>query len=164
MSVNSRRWELTGAQKPPVLVEYDAGRPSADEVLVEIDGCTLWCGTPAYSFGSLHSRPEQSPEPRYWVCGHVVEAGANALYFTDRAVIVPVVVSERQDAACWFSAAMLRSIKETSSHEIDGGCTDCIIVPARELCLVERDDPVSSSSIRAFFPGAMSEREERTRR
>jgi threonine dehydrogenase-like Zn-dependent dehydrogenase len=136
MSVNWRCWELTGADEPPVLVEYDIGRPNSDEVLVKIDTCTWWSANLAYSYGGVRSNPERSPELHHRVCGHVVEAGANALYFTDRAVVVPVVAP-----TAW----------ETLGKEIGNGCADCIIVPASELHLLEQDGLVASDSSRAFF-------------
>jgi hypothetical protein len=150
MSVNSRCWELKGAGAPPVLAECTVGRPSPDEVLIRIDGCTWSCTNLSYSYAGAHTESQPPPKLNCQVYGHVIEAGADALYFTDRAVIVPVVVQDG-DAAPWFTS--FHPTRGTPDNEIDDG--DCMIVPARQLRLIEQGGSTFPEPSSAFLPLAM---------
>jgi 6-hydroxycyclohex-1-ene-1-carbonyl-CoA dehydrogenase len=132
---------MTGAGEPLVPVEFDVNRPGPDEVVVEIDACVLCCMGLGYNYGDVHTKRESSPVLRHMVSGHVVEAGANALYYTDRAVVIPVTLPSGQRDACWFGARI-----ETSGNETHGGCANSIIVPVRELHIAEKLGSVSSKS------------------
>ncbi len=133
MDVNSRCWELKGTGERPVLVECTVGRPGPDEVMIRIDGCAWGCANLPYNYAGTHTE-SQAPKLSCRVCGHVVEAGADALYFTDRAVSVPVVAS-CGDATPSCGAGSFRPMLKTQDDEIDDG--DCLIVAARELHLME---------------------------
>lgn len=155
MIANSRCWELTDIDKPPALLERHIGRPGPDEVLIKIDACASWCADVSYSYGGMHAKHQRSPKPRHRVCGHVVEAGANALYFTDRAVAVPVVAPRGQDAARWFGTAMLCLTREVPGNEFDGEA-DCMIVPMRHLRILEDDLPGANAG-RAGLTSVLSD-------
>lgn len=129
MSANSRCWEWTAIDEPPVLVASAIGRPRADEAMIEIDACALWCANLSYEYGLAHTKPERAPELRRHLSGHVVETGAAALYFTDRVVILPLAVAQNENGTAFTQG--------TPGDDINGG--DCIIVPARELHLLEKD-------------------------
>ncbi len=135
MSVNSRCWELKRNGERPVLVECTVGRPGPDEVMIRIDGCAWSCANLPYSYAGTHAESQRPQKLSCCVCGHVVEAGEDALYFTDRAVSVPIVASDGHATAS-FGAGSFRPTLKTPDDEIDDG--DCLIVAARELHLMEQ--------------------------
>ena len=87
-----RRWVMERAGEP--LKAADAAHPDLgpNEVLVEVDACSLWRrNVERFAFGATRGG-DNSPEMLRRINGHVVETREDALYLADR----PVVMSRRR--------------------------------------------------------------------
>ena len=73
------------------------------------------------------------------ISGHVIEAGADALWWTDRAVIVPAVIPCGQCDACRRGKATICPNQKMPGNDIHGGFATHIIVPAHGLCEVDEE-------------------------
>jgi 6-hydroxycyclohex-1-ene-1-carbonyl-CoA dehydrogenase len=146
LSANSLRWIMTSAGEPLVPAESDITRLDPDEAVVDIDACASWCTDLDYHFGGAHIKHASLRALRHEVSGRVVEAGANALYYTDRAVVLAVIPPKHSGEGCAFGAATFCLSRKASGNQTDCGCGNTIIVPARELYLAEKLSAVSSRS------------------
>jgi 6-hydroxycyclohex-1-ene-1-carbonyl-CoA dehydrogenase len=66
-----------------------------------------------------------------------VEAGPEALYWVDRAVIVPAVIPCGTCDACRRGKSTICPNQKMPGNDIHGGFASHIVVPARGLCLVD---------------------------
>ena len=71
------------------------------------------------------------------ISGHVVETGTDALWFTDRAVIIPAVIPCGQCDACQRGKATICPNQKMPGNDIQGGFATHIVVPSRGLCVVD---------------------------
>ena len=92
MSAKPVRWMMTGAGKPFVPMEFDIGTLAPDEVLVEIAGCGVCHTDLGYYYDGVRTKHELPLTLGHEISGHVIDTGTDALWYTDRAVIVPAVI------------------------------------------------------------------------
>jgi 6-hydroxycyclohex-1-ene-1-carbonyl-CoA dehydrogenase len=71
------------------------------------------------------------------ISGRVLEAGSDALWWTDRAVIVPAVIPCGHCDACRRGKATICSSQKMPGNDIHGGFASHIVVPAQGLCAVD---------------------------
>jgi len=67
----------------------------------------------------------------------VVDTGTDALWFTDRAVIIPAVIPCGQCDACKRGKATICPNQKMPGNDIQGGFATHIVVPSRGLCVVD---------------------------
>ena len=146
MSAKTLRWVMTDAGEPLVAADSGIDGPGPDQAVIDIDSCAVWCGDLDYHFGDVHTLYAPTHALRHEVSGRVVEAGANALYYTDRAVVLAVIPPTDPDGGCGFGAAALCPAGQAPHNRADCGCGNSVIVPARELYLAARPGPASSKS------------------
>src|SRR3974390_413398 len=92
MAVNPVRWMMTEAGKPLVPMEFDIGAPGPDEVVVEIAGCGVCHTDLGYFYDGVRTNHELPLALGHEISGRVVETGAGAASWRNRAVIVPAVI------------------------------------------------------------------------
>lgn len=135
MIAKSVGWTTGGLPRHLDPVESGTRNLGPDEVLVRIDGRqatgidlkTTCCG---------EDKTPGSQEVCRGVPGRVVEAGANALWYVDRSVIVP---AEGKCASCdagQRDRATARFDEELAENDGDGTPTRFVVVRANELCVV----------------------------
>lgn len=138
MTANPNRWLMHGSEPTLTPADSDASSPGTDEVVVEIDACSLWHSDAGFEFGGVHKDAAHSPTPR--VSGHVIDAGDNALFYIDRAVTLDAVVPCGKQQQCWLGGATT-----CPNKSIDGACAHdasaSIVTPARNVNLAEKHKP-----------------------
>jgi 6-hydroxycyclohex-1-ene-1-carbonyl-CoA dehydrogenase len=137
MSVKPIRWMMTGAGKPIVPMEFEIGPLGPDEVLVEIAGCGVCHTDLGYYYDGVRTKHDLPLALGHEVSGHVIDTGTDALWFTDRAVIIPAVIPCGQCDACQRGKATICPNQKMPGNDIHGGFASHIIVPARGLCVVD---------------------------
>src|SRR5664279_5659227 len=130
-------WMMTGAGKPFVPMEFEIGTLAPDEVLVEIAGCGVCHTDLGYYYDGVRTKHELPLALGHEISGHVVDTGADALWFTDRAVIIPAVIPCGQCDACKRGKATICPNQKMPGNDIDGGFASHIVVPSRGLCEVD---------------------------
>ena len=137
MGAKAVRWMMTAAGKPMVPMEFDIGTPGPDEVLVEIAGCGVCHTDLGYYYDGVRTKHELPLTLGHEISGHVVETGADVLWYTDRAVIVPAVIPCGRCDACLRGKSTICPHQKMPGNDIHGGFATHIIVPARGLCVVD---------------------------
>jgi len=137
MSAKPVRWMMTGAGKPFIPMEFDIGPLAPDEVLVEIAGCGVCHTDLGYYYDGVRTKHALPLTLGHEISGRVVDAGADARRFVDRAVIVPAVIPCGDCDACRRGKATICPNQQMPGNDIHGGFATHIIVPARGLCVVD---------------------------
>ena len=137
MSAKPVRWMMTGAGKPMVATEFEIGKPGRDEVLVEIAGCGVCHTDLGYYYDGVRTKHALPLTLGHEISGRVIDAGADALLYADRAVIIPAVIPCGYCDACLRGKATICPNQKMPGNDIHGGFATHIIVPARGLCVVD---------------------------
>lgn len=126
-----------GRGEPLVQVKLDTLSPGPDEVLVEIAGCGVCHTDLGYYYDGVRTKHELPLTLGHEISGHVVDTGSNALWWIDRAVIVPAVIPCGQCDACRRGKATICPNQKMPGNDIHGGFATHIVVPALGLCEVD---------------------------
>jgi 6-hydroxycyclohex-1-ene-1-carbonyl-CoA dehydrogenase len=139
MGAEPIRWMMTARGEPLVPSKFDTLSPGPDEVLVEIAGCGVCHTDLGYYYDGVRTKHELPLTLGHEISGHVVETGANALGWIDRAVIVPAVIPCGHCDACRRGKATICPHQKMPGNDIHGGFATHIIVPAHGLCAVDEE-------------------------
>lgn len=137
MSREAVRWMMMAKGQPLAPVKFETLSPGPDEVLVEIAGCGVCHTDLGFYYDGVRTKHELPLTLGHEISGHVIEAGADALWWTDRAVIVPAVIPCGQCDACRRGKATICPNQKMPGNDIHGGFATHIIVPAHGLCEVD---------------------------
>lgn len=137
MGAKPVRWMMTGAGRPFVPTEFDIGSLGPDEVLIEIAGCGVCHTDLGYYYDGVRTKHELPLTLGHEISGRVVVTGANTLWYTDRAVIVPAVIPCGHCDACQRGKATICPNQKMPGNDIHGGFATHIVVPAHGLCVVD---------------------------
>jgi 6-hydroxycyclohex-1-ene-1-carbonyl-CoA dehydrogenase len=118
-------------------MKFDALAPGPDEVLVEIAGCGVCHTDLGYYYDGVRTKHDLPLTLGHEISGHVVDTGSNAMWWTDRAVIVPAVIPCGRCDACRRGKATICPHQKMPGNDIHGGFATHVIVPAQGLCEVE---------------------------
>jgi 6-hydroxycyclohex-1-ene-1-carbonyl-CoA dehydrogenase len=133
------RWMMTGRGEPLVQVKMDTLSPGPDEVLVEIAGCGVCHTDLGFYYDGIRTKHELPLTLGHEISGRVVDVGANALWWIDRAVIVPAVIPCGQCDVCRRGKSTICPNQKMPGNDIHGGFASHIIVPAHGLCEVDEE-------------------------
>jgi 6-hydroxycyclohex-1-ene-1-carbonyl-CoA dehydrogenase len=139
MSEEPVRWMMMGKGEPLVQVKIDNLTPGPDEVLVEISGCGVCHTDLGYYYDGVRTKHALPLTLGHEISGHVVDTGANALWWIDRAVIVPAVIPCGHCDTCLRGKATICPNQKMPGNDIHGGFATHIIVPAHGLCEVDEE-------------------------
>jgi 6-hydroxycyclohex-1-ene-1-carbonyl-CoA dehydrogenase len=131
------RWVMTGRGEPLIPMNFDTLTPGSDEVVVEIAGCGVCHTDLGFYYDGVRTKHELPLTLGHEISGHVIEAGSNALCWTDRAVIVPAVIPCGHCDACRRGKSTICPNQKMPGNDIHGGFATHIIVPAHGLCQVD---------------------------
>ena len=137
MTGSPKRWAMQSDEQKLVSVDDQSKSPGVGDLVVEIDSCSLWHSNVGFEFGGVHKDASPAAEPR--VCGHVVEAGDNALYYVDREVTLAAVVPCGQQDRCWTGG-----VATCPNKPADGDCRHAapsIVAPASSVSLAPKHEP-----------------------
>ena len=127
MIAKSVGWTMGGSPSHPGAVEFDIENLGPDQVLVKIN----WREA---EHGVLVT--EEPQEVCRGVGGRVIEAGANALWYVDRCVIIPAGGRCGDCDASRRDGATARANREITGNDDDGTPAKFVVVRANELCVV----------------------------
>jgi 6-hydroxycyclohex-1-ene-1-carbonyl-CoA dehydrogenase len=131
------RWMMTGPGQPLVEFKCDKLSPGADEVLIEIAGCGVCHTDLGYYYDGVRTKHELPLTLGHEISGYVIETGANAARWLNRAVIVPAVIPCGECDACRRGKPTICPNQKMPGNDIHGGFATHITVPARGLCEVD---------------------------
>jgi 6-hydroxycyclohex-1-ene-1-carbonyl-CoA dehydrogenase len=137
MGQTAVRWMMTGQGQPFVPAEFSPSSVGPDEVVVEIAGCGVCHTDLGYYYDGVRTKHELPLTLGHEISGRVVEAGDNALWWTDRAVIVPAVIPCGTCDVCLRGKATICPNQKMPGNDIHGGFATHVVVPARGLCAVD---------------------------
>jgi 6-hydroxycyclohex-1-ene-1-carbonyl-CoA dehydrogenase len=120
-------------------MRFDALAPGPDEVLVEIAGCGVCHTDLGFYYDGVHTKHKLPLTLGHEISGRVIESGANALWWIDRAVIVPAVIPCGHCDACRRGKGTICPNQKMPGNDIQGGFATHIIVPAHGLCPVDEE-------------------------
>lgn len=137
MKLEAMRWVMTGKGQPLVEMKCDGLSPGPDEVLIEIAGCGVCHTDLGYFYDGVKTKHELPLALGHEISGHVIEAGANATRWVNRAVIVPAVIPCGQCDVCRREKGTICPHQKMPGNDIHGGFATHIVVPACGLCEVD---------------------------
>jgi 6-hydroxycyclohex-1-ene-1-carbonyl-CoA dehydrogenase len=133
----AQRWMMTGTGEPLVLTAFDPAPLKADEVVVEVAGCGVCHTDLGYYYDGVRTNHPLPLALGHEISGRVVEAGPDAIYWIDKAVIVPAVIPCGKCAACQRGKATICPNQKMPGNDIQGGFATHIVVPTNGLCIVD---------------------------
>lgn len=131
------RWLMKAKGQPLVEEAFEPPTPGPDEVLVEIAGCGVCHTDLGYYYDGVRTKHPLPLTLGHEISGRVLEAGSDALWWTDRAVIVPAVIPCGHCDACRRGKATICRNQKMPGNDIHGGFATHIVVPAQGLCAVD---------------------------
>ena len=131
------RWMMTAQGEPFVRTGFNSLGLGDDEVLVEIAGCGVCHTDLGYYYDGVRTKHALPLTLGHEISGRVVTAGINALWWVDRAVIVPAVIPCGKCDACLRGKSTICPNQKMPGNDIHGGFASHIIVPAHGLCEVD---------------------------
>ena len=131
-----KTWQMT---VPGTLTKTEIPVPELQpgEVLVEVKGCGVCHTDLGYYYDGVRTKHELPLTLGHEISGHVIEAGTDSLWYTDRAVIIPAVIPCGRCEACLHGRATICPNQKMPGNDIHGGFATHITVPARGLCVVD---------------------------
>ncbi|KAB2917374.1 MAG: 6-hydroxycyclohex-1-ene-1-carbonyl-CoA dehydrogenase [Hyphomicrobiaceae bacterium] len=137
MSIAPTRWVMRSKDEP--LVEEAIGRPSLgpNDVFIEIAGCGVCHTDLGFYYDGVRTKHDLPLTLGHEISGRVLEAGTNATWWVDRAVIVPAVIPCGHCDACRRGKATICPNQKMPGNDIHGGFATHIAVPAQGLCVVD---------------------------
>jgi 6-hydroxycyclohex-1-ene-1-carbonyl-CoA dehydrogenase len=133
----STRWLMTAKGQPFVAEEIETPAPGPDEVLIEVAGCGVCHTDLGYYYDGVRTKHELPLTLGHEISGRVLEAGCDALWWSDRAVIVPAVIPCGRCDACRRGKATICPNQKMPGNDIHGGFATHVVVPAEGLCAVD---------------------------
>src|SRR5437870_4595623 len=133
----SARWLMRSKGEPLAEEEFETPTPRRDEVLIEIAGCGVCHTDLGYYYDGVRTKHELPLTLGHEISGRVLEAGSNAIRWTDLAVIVPAVIPCGHCEACRRGKATICPNQKMPGNDIHGGFATHIVVPAHGLCAVD---------------------------
>jgi 6-hydroxycyclohex-1-ene-1-carbonyl-CoA dehydrogenase len=130
------RWLMTNPGAPLVKAEFKPS-PGPHEVVVEIAGCGVCHTDLGYFYDGVRTKHELPLTLGHEISGRVVDTGADAVWWTDRAVIVPAVIPCGTCDPCKRGKGTICPNQKMPGNDIHGGFASHIVVPAHGLCPVD---------------------------
>lgn len=137
MSQAPVRWVMTGTSQPLVQSVFDPRPLKNDEVLVEIAGCGVCHTDLGYYYDGVRTNHSLPLALGHEISGRVIDAAPDAVYWVDKAVIVPAVIPCGTCDVCQRGKPTICPNQKMPGNDIHGGFATHIVVPARGLCVVD---------------------------
>src|SRR6516165_8386672 len=137
MDAEPVRWMMMGRGEPLVQVKMEGFSLAPDEVLIEIAGCGVCHTDLGYYYDGVRTKHDLPLTLGHEISGHVVDSGADSLFWTDRAVIVPAVIPCGHCDVCRRGKATICPNQKMPGNDIHGGFATHIVVPAYGVCDVD---------------------------
>ena len=136
-----RGWTVRAAGEPMLLVEREEV-PRSGEVIVEVAGCGVCHTDLGFYYDGVPTRHGFPLVLGHEISGVVVDAGAEAVAWIGREVVVPAVMPCGRCEACRDGRGAICPEQVFPGSDIHGGFATHVRVPAHGLCHVPAlDDP-----------------------
>jgi 6-hydroxycyclohex-1-ene-1-carbonyl-CoA dehydrogenase len=116
---------------------FETPAPAPDEVVIEVAGCGVCHTDLGYYYDGIRTKRELPLTLGHEISGRVLDAGCDAMWWSDRTVIVPAVIPCGRCDACRRGKATICSNQKMPGNDIHGGFATHIVVPANGLCAVD---------------------------
>lgn len=136
MTAKPYRFVMTALGSPMTPAEFEA-KPAAGEVVVRIAGCGVCHTDLGYYYDGVRTNHALPLCLGHEISGHVVDAGAGAEAWLNKAVIVPAVIPCGTCDACKRGKGTICPNQKMPGNDIQGGFASHIVVPAFGLCPVD---------------------------
>jgi 6-hydroxycyclohex-1-ene-1-carbonyl-CoA dehydrogenase len=137
MSKTPIQWMMTAKDEPLVRFEFNPMLMNDDEVVVEIAGCGVCHSDLGYYYDGVLTNHALPLTLGHEISGRVVDTGSDAIFWVDRAVIVPAVIPCGKCDVCRRGKPTICPNQKMLGNDIHGGFATHIVVPARGLCEVD---------------------------
>jgi 6-hydroxycyclohex-1-ene-1-carbonyl-CoA dehydrogenase len=127
---------MTSPGAPLVSAEFNPS-PGPGDVVVEIAGCGVCHTDLGYYYDGVRTKHDLPLTLGHEISGRVVDTGSDAVWWTNRAVIVPAVIPCGTCDACRRGKSTICPNQKMPGNDIHGGFATHIVVPARGLCAVD---------------------------
>jgi len=117
------------------------GKLSADEVIIEVEGCGICHTDIGFAYEGIPTRHALPLILGHEIAGRVVLAGEHAEDWIGRSVIVPAVISCGDCDACRSGRPTICRKQFMPGNDADGGFATHVRVPACGLCPVPEELP-----------------------
>ena len=131
------RWMMTGKGEPLVETRFDPVPTTPDEVVVEVAGCGVCHTDLGYYYDGVRTNHALPLTLGHEISGRVVAAGADAVSWIGRSVIVPAVIPCGTCDVCRRGKPTICPNQKMPGNDIQGGFATHIVVPSRGLCPVD---------------------------
>jgi 6-hydroxycyclohex-1-ene-1-carbonyl-CoA dehydrogenase len=131
------RWMMTGKGEPLVETKVELASPGPNEVVVEIAGCGVCHTDLGFYYDGVRTKHELPLTLGHEISGHVIDAGVDAFWWIDRAVVVAAVIPCGECDACRRGKATICARQKMPGNDIHGGFATHVTVPVRGLCEVD---------------------------
>ncbi|MEO0035810.1 MAG: hypothetical protein RLZZ501_1833 [Pseudomonadota bacterium] len=139
MTIEARRWVMTGVGAPLERQVVTLADPGPGEVVVAVAGCGVCHTDLGYYYDGVRTNRALPLTLGHEISGRVVAAGPGAESWRGRAVIVPAVIPCGECDACRRGKGTICPHQQMPGNDIEGGFASHVVVPARGLCPVDED-------------------------
>ena len=139
MTIEARRWVMTGVGAPLERQVVTLADPGPGEVVVAVAGCGVCHTDLGYYYDGVRTNRPLPLTLGHEISGRVVAAGPGAESWLGRAVIVPAVIPCGECDACRRGKGTICPHQQMPGNDIEGGFASHVVVPARGLCPVDED-------------------------
>ena len=137
MSISGYRWLMTAVGEPFVKEEFTTPALAADEVTVEVAGCSVCHTDLGFLYDGVRTNHELPLTLGHEISGRVVAAGDDAQSLVGQAVVIPAVIPCGECDLCHRGLGTMCRSQKMPGNDIQGGFASHINVPARGLCSVD---------------------------
>lgn len=137
MTIEARRWVMTGVGAPLERQVVTLADPGPGEVVVAVAGCGVCHTDLGYYYDGVRTNRPPPLTLGHEISGRVVAAGPGAESWLGRAVIVPAVIPCGECDACRRGKGTICPHQQMPGNDIEGGFASHVVVPARGLCPVD---------------------------
>ncbi|MGZ3426791.1 MAG: 6-hydroxycyclohex-1-ene-1-carbonyl-CoA dehydrogenase [Polyangia bacterium] len=141
-TVEIQGWRAVRVGEPMVLAtrRVEVGSLAAGEVLVRVAGCGVCHTDLGFLYDGVRTGKSFPLTLGHEIAGTVEHAGAGAAEWVGRDVIVPAVIPCGECELCHAGRGSICRAQVFPGSDVDGGFASHVIVPARGLCPVERNE------------------------
>ena len=137
--MSSHRWVMEESGKPMSRVEFEPGKPDADEVVVAIAGCGVCHTDLGFYYDGVRTKHPLPLTLGHEISGRVVSTGSGSGQWQDKTVIIPAVIPCGVCDLCARGHGTICRAQKSPGIDMHGGFATHITVPSAGLCEIDMD-------------------------
>ena len=135
-----RAWRMHEAGQPMRLDSMASPTPADGQVLVRVVGCGVCHTDLGFFYEGIRTVKSLPLTLGHEISGMVEQAGPDVTEWIGRPVIVPAVLPCGNCELCAKGRGTICRRQQMPGNHVDGGFASHLVVPARDLCVVDVDD------------------------